>query len=213
MSNFLTKEQIPISWRLMAENSLCYVYNGSSMLPTFHPGQFLLVTPLTHMPGIGDVIIFSDPSRDRNVVHRVISASGDFLRTRGDNNSRVDAAYINIVQVIGKVEHGETSGHLRPVMGGWRGLWRARIRWGALFLDNLVRRIFWRPYQMLRNSGQLARVWRPEIVRLHLQNENGLLVKYIHKQRSVATWFPLRKVFECRKPYDLVIPPPEGIEQ
>jgi signal peptidase I len=211
MSNFLTKEQIPISWRLMAENNLCYVYNGSSMLPTFHPGQLLLVTPLSHTPVKGDVILFSDPQWDRNVVHRVISVSGLSLRTRGDNNLRIDAAYIQMKQVLGKVEQVEVSGNLRPVIGGWRGLWRARVRWGTLYLDNLVRRTFWRPYRLLRLSGQVGHIWRPMIVMLQLQNENGPLVKYIHKQRSVATWFPLRRVFECRKPYDLVIPPPERI--
>ena len=213
MNNFLTKGQIPISWRIMAENNLCYVYNGSSMLPTFHPGQLLLVIPLSHTPGKGDVILFSDPSQDRNVVHRVISVSGFSLRTRGDNNLRTDAASIQFEHVLGKVEKEEVSGHLRPVMGGWRGLLRARVRWGTLYVENLVRQTFWRPYRLLRLSGQVAHIWRPMIVRLQLQNENEPLVKYIHKQRSVATWFPLRKVFECRKPYDLVISPPEEIDR
>ena len=40
-----------------------YIYSGNSMHPVFKPGQMLYVRPLLDEPGVGDVIVFFDPSR------------------------------------------------------------------------------------------------------------------------------------------------------
>ncbi len=202
-------ENIP-SWARAEGLTRCFIYNGPSMLPTFRPGQLLFVRPLEQAPAAGDVLVFSYPSRNRNIVHRLVSISGAQLITRGDNNLRYDAFQVQVEQVIGRVEHVKGGGVVRPVLGGWRGLWKARVHWAGLWLDIFVRRIFWRPYQLLRLSGLVARVWQPTIVRLSLNNESGALVKYIHKKRTVALWFPSQQRFVCRKPYDLAILYPTG---
>ncbi len=210
MSNFLSDAQLPFSWRRLAEDALCYVYNGSSMLPTFHPGQLLLVKPLGQPPVRGDVIIFSDPACGRNVVHRVISVSAaQQIRTRGDNNPRPDASFVSMQDVLGRVEQAEKAGGLRSVDGGWRGLWRARVQWSMLWAWNLVRTVFGSLYRSLRQRRWVACLWKPKIQRLELGYQNGMWVKYLHAQCTVATWQPAVHKFECKKPYDLVIPSPE----
>jgi hypothetical protein len=181
------------------------------MTPTFRAGHLLYVRPRSQDLAVGDVIVFTNPVNKRHIVHRIVSVTGAQLITRGDNNLRHDAIPVPVEQVVGKVEMVEDRGVLKPVIGGWKGLWKAKVRWAALRLDNWVRRIFLRPYRALRRSGLVARLWRPAIVRLSLQNENGPLVKYIHKRRTVAVWFPSQQRFVSYKPYDLVIPPPEGV--
>jgi hypothetical protein len=33
-------------------------------------------------------------------------------------------------------------------------------------------------------------------------------VKYVHRSRTVAVWWPERRSFRCRRPYDLIIKSP-----
>jgi hypothetical protein len=113
---------------------------------------------------------------------------------------------------VGRVTHVERGGRMKPVRGGRRGLLqvrlshlRRRLRWrGRQVAAHLGRRF----YRWLRNSGLVPRLWQPTITRVHVETEAGLVVKYIHRQRTVARWWPETAKFQCRKPYDLVISRP-----
>ena len=191
----------------------CFIYNGGSMASTFRPGQLLFIRPVEQNLTVGDVIVFEDPINHGYIVHRIISnKAGQELITRGDNNRLNDPVPVRLDQIVGKVELAEQSGRTMPIIGGWRGLGLAKFRWAARRLDNSLRRFFWLPYQALRVSGLAGQFWRPKIIKLELKTKNGSLVKYIHNQHTIALWHPMQQRFECRKPYDLVIPKP-GINQ
>jgi signal peptidase I len=147
------------------------------------------------------------------VVHRVIEIVETGVITRGDNNRHRDLVPVQWEQIFGKVETVESKGRGKPVTGGIFGLWRAKLHWAVLDLDYWVRRCFRQPYHILRRSRFAARLWQPTIHKIRLQTQNGAVVKYIYKQRTVAIWETRQQSFECHKPFDLVIPHPRNSKE
>jgi hypothetical protein len=157
----------------------------------------------------GDVIVFPDQkSSDFQVVHRVISTTADGLVTRGDNNLRSDPLLVSPEKVIGRVEKTNFQGKIRQVSGGWRGLFRARILRMTLKVKRFLRRGLSRPYQWLKHSGIVAKIWRPEIEKIHFETQDGPLVKYMHKGKTVASCWTDSNRWWFRRPYDFVIDSP-----
>jgi signal peptidase I len=203
----IEKRVIP-AWALAAGLSRCFVYRGSSMTPTFRPGHLLYVRPTACDINPGDVVVFAGPSKKDYVVHRVVAATDVGLITRGDNNSRYDPPVV-LDQVIGRVEMVEDQGYHKPVRGGSRGLWSARIRWRVLQLGRWLRHIFSAPYRALRRFELMHRalnwLFFRQLKVVRLQTSDGPFFIVTHKQRIVARWWPQQGRFECKKPYDLVI--------
>jgi hypothetical protein len=192
----------------------CFIYTGPSMLPTFRPGQLLYVRAgLQHLEP-GDVIVFTQSVGRGHVTHRIIAAAPAGFITRGDNNVRVDNGVVSFEHVIGRVEMVEDHGQIKPVRGGQRALWLAQMGWGARRVEYWVRVICGAPYRALRASP-LARRILQRIIRLRfayvsVQTAQGTLVKTLHRGKVVARWYPATRRFECRKPYDLVLAPPDS---
>lgn len=79
-----------------------FVVSGTSMVPTLHDGDRLLVNKLvyhTRLPRPGEIIVFAyplDPSRD--FIKRVLAVAGDTVEMRGGrvfvNGRLVDEPYI-----------------------------------------------------------------------------------------------------------------------
>jgi len=187
-------------------------YRGRSMGGTFRLGDRLIIRPvLWNEIKPGDVILFQNTNhgdQTDEVVHRVVKVRGDGLITRGDNNQACDPEPIRLDQVIGKVESIEKGKRNLKVAGGAKGLYLARIRWELSQFYRLWRKLFERPYHLLYLSGIVPKIWKPEIDQIYLQTEHGPLIKYLYKQQSVGIWDQSHQRFECRKPFDLVIPSP-----
>lgn len=180
------------------------------MLGTFHLGDRLTIEPLSiDEIRCGDLVVFqASDGQDGPVeyVHRAIGIAPCGVVTRGDNNPRVDTALVTATNLLGRVTHVERDGAIRPVRGGRLGLWRARLVHARQYLRRLGRQ----PYVRLRESRLMCYLWRPYISQVHLATDDGPLIKYLSKGRTVARWWPEEGRFECRKPYDLVIPRPNG---
>lgn len=201
------------------------IYRGRSMRGTFQPGDALVLEP-TPLEAIrpGDVVVFrgSKPAgadgAAADVVHRVVSLADGGLVTRGDANRSLDSETVRADNLRGRVRRLERNGRSRRVMGGALALlrvrWRRAGRGFALSGKKLLRAFGWAPYSWLRRSGAVRRLWRPEILLLALpargeaEGEGAWLIKYVHRQRTVALWQPVLKHFRCRKPYDLILVPP-----
>ena len=190
-----------------------FLYRGLSMRLLFRPGDSLAVTPISlEQIRVGDIIIFRNITASEEgawTVHRVIMQRGDGLVTQGDNNPLPDINCVTVDNLVGAVCTYERYGRTRPVRGGRGGLlysqFMRRLRWLVRQAMGVGRY----PYRWLRHSGLVRRFWRPKLVRVQIETEQGSLVKYIHRRRAVATWYPERNFFSVRKPYDLVILPPE----
>ena len=214
MSNSLTETQlIPLRVRNQGLTR-CFVYTGPSMEPTFHPGHLLYVRPTARDITPGDVVVFANPSGNGHIVHRVVSTTDAGLLTRGDNNRLTDFQPVAPEQLVGRVEMLEDQGCFEPVRGGKQGLRSARIGWGARRASLWLRRPLSPLYRALRNSSTVRRVlgrWlSPHLEVVRVETPSGPLFKTTYRGRVVARWWPQRSYFECRKPYDLVIPRPDG---
>ena len=188
-------------------NGKRFRYTGSSMVPTFKTGQVLYIRPVSRDIQAGDVIVYH--KGDHYVVHRVHSVHSGGVRTRGDNNPMEDEAPIPLENVIGVVEKVDDWGDIRPVSGGKRGLWQARAYWSMRALYRKMLPWLGAPYRWLKKRRWVNRVWQPAITRIHLQTSSGMVIKYVSHGKTVATWKPEIGRFTCRKPYDLVIIPPQ----
>jgi hypothetical protein len=181
-------------------------YSGLSMQPTFRTGQVLYVRPDVQAVKPGDVVVYKQEGR--YIVHRVLSVGMDGYVTRGDNNPQADANPVAPGQVIGRVDMDEHRGEIRSVWGGRSGLWLTRLGRAARWLKPGLRLVFGWPYRRLKASRFMVRIWKPAISQIHLKSDSGMLVKYIYRKKTVAVWEASLGRFECRKPFDLVIPSP-----
>ncbi|MGD1994274.1 MAG: hypothetical protein PVI59_13865 [Anaerolineae bacterium] len=190
---------------------MAFPYRGTSMRGTFLPGDLLIVTPVALEDlQCGDVVAFQQPSaRDdhpHQIVHRVRACTSAGLVTRGDQCLKVDQTAVTASDLIGRVLAVERDGQTRPVLGGWRGHARA----AALRLWRRIAPAAGWPYRRVRASGLARALWRPSLAQIHLETETGPMIKYVHRQRTVARWWPAEGRFWCRKPYDLVLVRPEA---
>jgi hypothetical protein len=184
------------------------------MRSIFRPGDRLVLEPV-HLAEVrsGDVVAFRSSNGQRGaveIVHRVVAVRPEGLVTRGDNNRETDQRYVTEETLLGRVNHVERDGVVRDVHGGRRGLLRARLLRMRLAVWRSIKAVGRKPYRWLRASGLISRWWQPAVHKVWVSTENGLVVKYVSAGRTVAKWWPEQKRFACRKPYDLVIPRPDG---
>ena len=200
--------------RLRADGlTRCFAYKGPSMAPTFRPGHLLYLRPGIHGVGPGDVVVFASPSGNGYIVHRLVSIADAGWITRGDHNPREDRP-ITPAQVVGRVDVVDVRGRLKPVRGGSRGLWLARARWRTPKIGKWLRRSLSPFYRVLRDSPAiqhlLARSFSRSLRVVRVQTPDGPLFKTLYRGHIVARWWPQRSHFECQKPFDLIIPRPDG---
>ena len=191
-----------------------YTYRGGSMLGTFRPGDRLPVEAASLdevRPGDVVALRVACPSGDAaELVHRVVCLQQGGVVTRGDNNRSNDLDLVTAETLLGRVTRVERGGRVRPVRGGRLGQARARLLHARIHVRDFAVRVGRRPYGWLRRSGMVPRLWRPQITCLRVATDKGDLVKYLVAGRTVARWWPEENRFECDRPYDLVIPTPDG---
>jgi|GEM_PF-6718171 len=109
---------------MLGIQNLYTLYEGSSMRSTFVPGDLLWGIPRLQKTGtlhpnfsppkIGDVLLFYDKTRKKNIVHRLVSIQGQTYVTKGDNNLGPECELITLHDVIALVKarnrQGVTSG-------------------------------------------------------------------------------------------------------
>jgi hypothetical protein len=184
-----------------------YRYTGPSMQPTLKPGQVLYTRPAARSLQPGDVVVYRDGTGF--IVHRVTVVTSDGFIARGDNNPAADPGPIPFERVMGVVERADDWGKVSPVTGGRRGLWLVRIRWLLSGIFRIFLPAAGAPYRWLKRTRWVTRIWHPPVKQIRLHTGEGSLVKYTVNGKTVATWHPESKRFRCRRPYDLVIFPPQ----
>lgn len=167
----------------------------------------LYIRPESKKPHPGDVIVYR--RGEEFVVHRVNSVTKKGLQTRGDDNPRYDEFPIDEKQIVGIVESVNDGKATRLVTGGRKGLIIARLRWGFSAAVNCMRPVIGAPYRWLKSSRIITKIWHPMIIQVKTNSSSGPMIKYIVGGKTVATWIPGLKRFQCKRLYDLVIFPPE----
>ena len=107
---------------LTADDSLRVVCTGTSMIPTLYEPDLLEIRPYGRARVCpGDVVCFKSPATGKMVVHRVVAAGSDGIRTRGDNNPADDDWVLRAGDIAGRVSAAQRGARRRAVHGGWRG--------------------------------------------------------------------------------------------
>jgi signal peptidase I len=145
------------------------------------------------------------------LVHRVIAVRSGGLVTRGDNNPAPDNDLVSPERLIGRAVAFERRRRKVRVCGGARGFviasGRRFFRQGARYFSRVIRFPFRPAYRLLRRSGIIGAIWKPRLTAVQFRSPSGSFVKYVRGSRTVAMWWPERRSFRCRRPYDLIIKP------
>ncbi|HEX8993181.1 MAG TPA: signal peptidase I [Anaerolineales bacterium] len=128
--------------------------DGSSMLPTLHDGEFVLVNKLAYRmgaPARGDIIVFrSTTEANLDLIKRIVGVPGDQVRIGGGrvsvNGQALDEPYINAAPNYSG-EWRVPQGYLF-VLGDNRNDSSDSHMWGYLPEDNVIGKallIYWPP--------------------------------------------------------------------
>jgi signal peptidase I len=186
-------------------------YSGRSMAGTFIGCDRVKVEKnKINEIKIGDVVVFisaCEGEKETHFVHRVVSFVDKSLITRGDNNPKQDEEPVTEENLIGKVTHYERNGEIHKVWNGRLGLLRARVLHTRLHVIQTAKFFLRKPYRMIKKTGTVAKLWRPKIETIYFETQDGPLVKYTHKGRTVASCWTETNQWWFRRPYDFIIRP------
>jgi signal peptidase I len=192
------------------KNSFLF-FSGRSMLGTFKEGDWLKIEKnKIKEVKIGNVAVFmsaKEAAQERHCIHRVVSLAEKSLITRGDNNPKNDEELVTEENLIGRVTHYERNGKIYKVWNGRLGLLRARVLHGRLHVIRATKFFLRKPYRMLKKTGIVSKLWQPEIETIYFETQDGPLVKYVHKGKTIASCWVDSNRWWFRRPYDSVIGP------
>jgi len=180
------------------------------MKGTFKPGDRLFIEKFpVKLVKKGDLIIFSKKSGDENdfIVHRVVDLTPKDLVTRGDNCRDRDQEPVIEENIIGRVTKYDRKGKIQKAWNGRLGMLRAGALHTRLQIIRILKFFLRKPYLMIRESGIVAKLWRPEIEIMHFETPDGPLIKYVHKGRTAAIYWIDANCWQIRRLYDLIIWP------
>ncbi len=83
-----------------------YIIDGNSMQPAYAPGNIAFAhryLPKDPDKLIGRVIVFLNKESGKIIVHRVIAVDGEYLKTKGDNNTSADTYAPAVNDILGIV--------------------------------------------------------------------------------------------------------------
>lgn len=183
---------------------------------SYSKDSFTPDSELSEVPQSGDYLkngpIETPEAESPLLVHRIIAVrSGGFV-TRGDSNPAPDFDLVSPERLIGRAVAFERRGRKVRVCGGTGGFILASFRrfirqtWPSFF--RVIRFPFRPAYRFLRRSGIIGAIWKPRLTSVRFRSSSGPFVKYVRLGRTVAVWWPERRSFQCRRPYDLIIKPP-----
>jgi len=174
---------------------------------TFKDGDFLWISavPLASLQ-VGDVVAFS--FNGKSIAHRIVGRDESGFVTQGDRNLGRDGPYLTTKKLLGKVMERERAGIRSAVVDGSRGLRRAFVLRTAKRVRNLVSLTIATPYRLTCASRLAPLLWRPQIMTAHFAEGEKKMTKFIHRGKTVACWVPHEQRWTCRKPYDLILSPP-----
>jgi SynChlorMet cassette protein ScmC len=159
----------PASSRIFGPWHIPILYTGPSMNPTLTAPDLLDVVPYEERkPAVGDIICFTRPGDEKNIVHRIIRITGSGIQTQGDNNFSADSDFLKTDHIIGRVIGATRGKHQRKIAGGTLGRFthlRMLIRKSAL---NKI----WRLLHLAKPALVITRAsshllpgnWKPRIV-------------------------------------------------
>jgi len=183
-------------------------YKGPSMNPVLKTPDILHLIPYGEKQiRPGDVIVFIPPGGDTKVVHRVVSADAQGIRTKGDNNKGADQWLLQQADIIGRLVRIERGGRQLPVYGGTLGKIQASIAKSIRIVQSGMRQLFVPIYRGLARSGAL-KTWvsaRMKTKVISFAREEGTELQLVIGSRVIGRRPPGKTYWLIRRPFLLFI--------
>ena len=184
------------------------VYSGPSMNPTLIAPDLLEVVPYSEgAPAVGDIICFTRPGNEMNIVHRITRINGTSIQTRGDNNPIPDADLVHSDWILGRVVSATRGDLRRRIAGGLHGQvirsWLC-IRKSALQKISGLLCLAKPVLGITRASSRLLPgSWKPRIVLFSSRNTSTM--KLFFRTAVIGEFTTTRGVWTIRFPFRLLV--------
>lgn len=183
-------------------------YKGPSMNPTLKSGDRLFISAYDGQEiQRGDVVVFTPPGADYKIIHRVVSVGPQGIKTRGDNNNRVDPWLLSHDEILGCVFSAKRGNRRRRVFGGAIGqLFGVAIR-AIHAIDASVSSRFRPAYDRLAVAGVFRR-WLPGWMKtkaISLSHPAGTELQLLMGRRVIGRWLPGKSGWNIRRPFRLFV--------
>lgn len=193
----------------MAAASANYMYHtGPSMYPTLRPGDRVMIVPYKGQKiRRGDVIAFIPGEENRKIAHRIISIDSQGIKTKGDNNNRVDAWVLHPVHILGRVIYAQGRKGRRLVFGGLVGHLLALAVKVIRRLESSVSDLLRPCYDRMARTDVFSR-W-PFLQRkmrvVSFNRPAGRELYLLMGQRVIGRWLEGRGQWRIRRPFRLFV--------
>jgi signal peptidase len=183
-------------------------FMGPSMKPTLKPGDGLKVIPYNGRKiRRGDVIVFLSPKDNHKITHRVLSIDSQGIRTRGDNNNKIDPETISPDKVLGRVVYAERGNRRRRVFGGPVGHFFAVTIRALHQVDSGISSLLHPSYHWLSRAGVFGR-WLHTRMKTRVVSFNrsqGRELQLVMGQFVIGRLLPGRTRWHIRRPFRLFV--------
>jgi len=194
-------------------------YAGNSMAPILKTGDILKIVAHENEIRVGDVAAFRSPRCGTLIVHRVVSADQQGVRTKGDNNPAIDDWVLQPNEIIGRVVSLERNKKRIRIIGGFRGRIYALVLGATKRIDLAFSSAFGPAYRWLGKTGILRNLfsrWMSVQVSCFKRSDDMELQLRLG-QRVIGKCLPGQDRWLIRRPFRLFIdetmlPKGEGVE-
>ena len=191
----------------MAENSLNF--SGVSMLPTLKAGDLLkMVSYEKRGIFVGDVVAFQTPIGSGLAAHRVAAVDHKGLKTKGDNNDKIDDWVLSPHNIVGRIVSAQRGGKKIIILGGFWGRQYVRAIRTIRYLYRTLKFVLLSPlYHWLAAKGmfrkQFSRRLSPRLYCFKRGKDAEL--QLIWGKRVIGRLTPGQKQWLIRRPFRLFV--------
>ena len=179
------------------------------MNPAFNSLDILHIVPYGDKEiMVGDVIVFNSPDRKKIVVHRIVSIDNNEIKTKGDNNPRIDDCTISPENILGLVDYYQTAKGEKRLSDGNNGKKLFfKIKKSTHRISRTGISIFRKPYLWLSHTGVLRGIFplRSRLRILSFSKPGGTELQLLLGNRIIGKLIPGKNHWQIRRPYRLFI--------
>ena len=183
-------------------------YIGPSMNPMLKSGDRLqIVSCDLEEIRVGDVVVFYSPEDETKVVHRVVCADSDKIKTRGDNCNYEDDWVLGRENILGRVVSAQRGKRQFRVFGGPLGHSLAKAIRTIKSIDSILSSLLRPFYQWLAEGGALER-WLPSRMRprvISFNREAGTEMQLVMGRKVIGRWLEGKSGWNIRRPFRLLV--------
>jgi signal peptidase I len=191
----------------MTGNVITYI--GNSMLPTLLRGDILKVVQYSHRKiHVGDVIAFQTPKGGALIVHRVVSVNLNGVRTKGDNNFRIDGWVLSPDDILGRIVSVNRGGKNTIILSGFLGQkYAIALRNLKRIYNALLSFVLSRAYHWFSDKGSFNKLFINQVnIRLGcFKHGDSLELQLLFDRRVIGRLLPGQKQWYIRRPFRFVL--------